>query len=125
MSDPNDDFEELPPGRYEGTVERIRYYIETTITIIITYKLNTPNGVRRVKEEILIQAPKSSRAYFKTTRGWGRVEDILRTQRQAVPTPKDLNDLPPLLEGLAVAVVTRHERVAGFNVPKVVRIEAI
>jgi hypothetical protein len=120
-----DDFEELPPGRYEGTVERVEYFIEATVTIVITYKLDTPDGVRRVLEEILIQAPKSSRAYFKTTHGWGRVEDILRAQKYTVPTPKDLNDLPPLLEGLTIAVVTRHERVAGFNVPKVVRIEAI
>ena len=31
-------FEELPPGRYDGVVEKIRYNFRTTTQIVITYK---------------------------------------------------------------------------------------
>ena len=40
--------EELPPGRYNGTVEKVRYIFTATTHIVITYKLDTPHGVRRL-----------------------------------------------------------------------------
>jgi hypothetical protein len=124
MSNDQLDFEELPPGRYDGTVEKVRFNFKATTTIVITYKLDTPNGVRRIEERTLIVAPASSAAYFQTTRGLGRVEDILRTQGLSLADAGGLRDLPRLLEGAAIGVVTRNQRVAGFNVPVVVRIEA-
>jgi hypothetical protein len=45
-------FEELPPGRYNGTVEKIRYSFNAATHIVITYRLDTPNGeVRRINEK--------------------------------------------------------------------------
>ena len=45
-------FEELPPGRYNGTVEKVRYSFNAATHIVITYKLDTPNGeVRRINEK--------------------------------------------------------------------------
>ena len=74
-------FEELPPGRYKGTVEKIRYSFKAATHIVITYKLDTPNGeVRRIVETLPIDAPSSSASYFPTAQGKGRVEDILRTK---------------------------------------------
>jgi hypothetical protein len=102
----------------------VRFSLKATTTIVLTYKLNTPGGTRRVEERILIAAPKSSAAYFYTTRGLGRIEDILRTRGQPLAVVGSIRDLPQLLEGLEIAVVTRNQRVAGFNVPVVVRIEA-
>jgi hypothetical protein len=118
------DFEELPPGRYEGIVERVLFDIRTTTSISIIYKLDTPGGVRRVKETIPINAPKSSVNYYYTTMGLRRVEDILQTQKQPLPA-HSLRDLPKLLEGLAIAVVIGHRRMAGYNVPVVMWIEAV
>ena len=71
-------FEELPPGRYAGTVEKVRYTFTATTRIIITYRLDTPDGIRRVDERFLIGAPPSSASHYQTTQGLGRVEDILR-----------------------------------------------
>ena len=51
-------FEELPPGRYNGTVEKIRYSFKAATHIVITYKLDTPDGeVRRIVERLPIGAP--------------------------------------------------------------------
>ena len=59
--------EELPPGRYKGTVERVRYSFKAATHIVITYKLDTPDGgVRRLVERLPIHAPSSSAAYFQT-----------------------------------------------------------
>ena len=74
-------FEELPPGRYKGTVEKIRYSFKAATHIVITYKLDTPDGeVRRIVERLTIDAPPSSAFYFETALGKRRVEDILRTK---------------------------------------------
>ena len=59
--------EELPPGRYDGVVDKIEYTGRSDIRIIITYKIETPTGVRRLKEEELISAPPSSASHFRTT----------------------------------------------------------
>ena len=49
-------FEELPPGRYKGTVEKIRYIFKAATHIVITYKLDTPDGeVRRIVERLPIE----------------------------------------------------------------------
>ena len=42
--------EELPPGRYAGMVEKVRYTFTATTRIFITYRLDTPDGIRRVEE---------------------------------------------------------------------------
>ena len=74
-------FEELPPGRYKGTVERVRYSFKAATHIIITYTLDTSHGgVRRISESLPIDAPSSSAAYFQTALGKGRVAEILRTK---------------------------------------------
>ena len=53
-------FEELPPGRYNGTVEKVRYSFKAATHIVITYKLDTPDGeVRRIDERLPIDAPPS------------------------------------------------------------------
>jgi hypothetical protein len=119
-------FEELPPGRYDGTVEKIRYVFKATTQISITYKLATPHGVRQLIEKILISAPPASTSYFYTTKGLGRVEDILRTKQLSLADAQEaggLRALPGLLEGSAIRVVTRNQRVGGYNTPVVVRIE--
>ncbi len=72
------EFKVLPPGRYAGMVEKVRYTFTATTRIIITYRLDTPDGIRRVEETILISAPPSSASHYRTTHGLGRVEDILR-----------------------------------------------
>ena len=116
--------EELAPGRYDGTVEKIRFILKATTRISITYKIETPQGIRRLIERILIGAPLASASYFHTTQGLARVEDILRIKGLALQDVDGLRDLPKLLEGVAIGVVTRNQRAAGFNVPVVVRIEA-
>ena len=116
--------EELAPGRYDGTVEKIRFILKATTRISITYKIETPQGIRRLIERILIGAPPASASYFHTTQGLARVEDILRIKGLALEDVDGLRDLPKLLEGVAIGVVTRNQRAAGFNVPVVVRIEA-
>ena len=68
-------FEELAPGRYDGVVDKIRYNFGTATRIVITYKLTTANGTRRIREEMLISAPPASVNFFHTTQGLGRVED--------------------------------------------------
>jgi hypothetical protein len=67
-------FEELAPGRYDGVVERIRYNFGAATRIVITYKLTTANGPRRVREEMLISAPPASVSYFPH-------DDRVRTRR--------------------------------------------
>jgi hypothetical protein len=119
-------FEELPPGRYNGTVGKVRYSFTATTHIVITYKLDTPHGVRRLIEKILIGAPPASTSYFYRTKGLGRVEDILRTKDLSLADAQEaggLRALPGLLEGSAIRVVTRNRRVGGYNTPVVVRIE--
>jgi len=116
--------EELAPGRYDGTVEKIRFILKATTRISITYKIETPQGIRRLIERILISAPPASASYFHTTQGLARVEDILRIKGLALQDVDGLRELPKLLEGVAIGVVTKNQREAGFNVPVVVRIEA-
>ena len=116
--------EELAPGRYDGTVEKIRFILKATTRISITYKIDTPQGIRRLIEKILISAPPASASYFHTTQGLARVEDILRIKGLALQDVDGLRELPKLLEGVAIGVVTKNQREAGFNVPVVVRIEA-
>ena len=117
-------FEELPAGRYEGMVEKVRFYFSGIRTnIVLTYALSSATGIRRVQEEILVHAPRSTAAHFKTTRGLGRIEDILRTKGQTLAVVSGLKDLPGLLEGVPLVVVIRSERIAGYNTPVVVRIE--
>ena len=115
-------FEELPPGRYKGTVEKIRYIFKAATHIVITYKLDTPDGeVRRIVETLPIDAPPSSASYFQTALGKGRVEDILRTKGLSLADAQaagGIRALPGLLEGSAICVVTRNRRAAGFNCPR-------
>jgi hypothetical protein len=122
-------FEELPPGRYNGTVERVRYSFKATTYIIITYTLDTPDGgVRRVDERLPIDAPSSSAAYYQTALGKGRVEEILRTKGLSLADAQaagGIRALPNLLEGSAICIVTRNQRVAGFDCPVVRCIEAL
>ena len=122
-------FEELPPGRYNGTVEKVRYSFKAATHIVITYRLDTPDGeVRRIDERLPIGAPSSSASYFQTALGKGRVEDILRTKGLSLADAQaagGIRALPGLLEGSAICVVTRNRRVAGFNCPVVDRIEAL
>ena len=44
-------FVELPPGRYDGTVEKIRYSFKAATHIVITYTLDTPNGEVRHNDD--------------------------------------------------------------------------
>ena len=121
-------FEELTPGCYNGTVEKIRYSFKATTHIVITYKLDTPDGgIRRIVDRLPIHAPSSSAVYFQTALGKGRVEDILRTKGLSLADAQaagGIRALPDLLEGSAICVVTRNRCVAGFNCPVVDRIEA-
>jgi hypothetical protein len=121
-------FEELTPGCYNGTVEKIRYSFKAATHIVITYKLDTPDGeVRRIVDRLPIHAPSSSAVYFQTALGKGRVEDILRTKGLSLADAQaagGIRALPGLLEGSAICVVTRNRRLAGFNCPVVDRIEA-
>jgi hypothetical protein len=122
-------FEELPPGRYNGTVEKIRYSFKAATHIVITYKLDTPDGeVRRIVERLTIDAPRSSAFYFETALGKRRVEDILRTKGLSLADAQaagGLKALPGLLEGSAICVVTRNRPTGGFNCPVVHGIEAL
>ena len=121
-------FEELPPGRYKGTVERVRYSFKAATYIVITYKLDTPDGVRRLDERLPIHAPSSSAAYFQTALGKGRVEEILRTKDLSLADAQaagGIRALPGLLEGSAICVVTQNRQAAGFNCPVVHHIEAL
>jgi hypothetical protein len=116
-------FEELPPGRYEGTIDKVRYNFRTATQIVITYKLETPGGARRLEERMLIDAPQSSVSYFHTTAGLARVEDILRIRGMSLADADGLKSLPGLLEGVAISVITRNQRLHGYNCPIVVRVE--
>jgi hypothetical protein len=122
-------FEELPQGCYNGTVEKVRYSFRAATHIVITYKLDMPDGeVRRIDERLPIGAPSSSAFYFETARGKRRVEDILRTKDLSLADAQaagGLRALPGLLEGSAICVVTRNRLAAGFNCPVVDRIEAL
>ena len=80
-------------------VEKVRYNFRTTTQIIITYKLETPGGTRRLEERMLIDAPQSSVSYFHTTAGLARVEDILRISGMSLADADGLKSLPGLLEG--------------------------
>jgi hypothetical protein len=122
-------FEELPPGRYNGRVEKVHYFFKATTHIVITYKLDTPHGeVRCIVERLPIEAPPSSASYFHTALGVGRVEEILRTKGLSLADANaagGIRALPGLLEGSAICVITRNRRVAGFNGPVVERVEAL
>ena len=72
---------------------------------------------------MLIDAPQSSVSYFYTTAGLARVEDILRINGMSLADADGLKSLPGLLEGTAVSVVTRNQRLHGYNCPIVVRVE--
>jgi hypothetical protein len=122
-------FEELPPGCYKGTVERVRYSFKAATHIIITYTLDTSHGgVRRISESLPIDAPSSSAAYFQTALGKGRVAEILRTKGLSLADAQAIGGtraLPGLLEGSAICIVTRNRQAAGFNCPVVHHIEAL
>ena len=122
-------FEELPPGRYKGTVERVRYSFKAATHIIITYTLDTSHGgVRRISESLPIDAPSSSAAYFQTALGKGRVAEILRTKGLSLADAQaagGIRALPGLLEGSVICVITRNRQTAGFNCPVVDRVEAL
>jgi hypothetical protein len=118
--------EELPPGRYAGMVEKVRYTFTAITKIIITYKIDTPHGIRRLDDDFLISAPPSSASHYRTTQGLGRVEDILRINGRSLADAKaagGLRALPGMLEGTALGVVTRNRRTAGFDCPVVIRVE--
>jgi hypothetical protein len=116
-------FEELAPGNYQGTVEKVRYSFGTATHIVLTYMLETPGGARRLQERMLIDAPQSSVSYFHTTTGLARVEAILRIRGMSLADADGLKSLPGLLEGIAISVVTRNQRLNGYNCPIVVRVE--
>ena len=116
------DILELAPGRYAGVVDKVEYSGKPDLRIIITYAIETPNGVRRLKEKELIRASASSVNHFKTTWGLARVRDILRIKGLTLDDA-EIRSLPKLLEGTALGVVTRNKRVAGFDTPVVVRVE--
>jgi hypothetical protein len=116
-------FEELPPGRHSGTVEKVRYSFRATTQIIFTYKLQTSTGPRRLEERFTIGTPKSAANYFNITLGLGRVEDVLRILGKTIADADGLKSLPGLLEGTVVVVITQNRRVAGYSCPYVVRVE--
>jgi hypothetical protein len=116
-------FKQLAPGRYDGVVDKVRYSFKTTTRIVITYKIETPGGTRRLEEKILIDAPQSSVSYFHTTAGLARVEDILRISGMSLADADGLKSLPGLLEGASVSVVTRNQRLHGYDCPMVMRVE--
>jgi hypothetical protein len=122
-------FEELPPGRYKGMVEKVRYSFKAATHIVITYKIDTPHGeVRRIVESLPISAPSSSAFYFQTVLGMGRVEEILRTKGLSLSDAQAAGGtraLPGLLEGSVISVITGNRRTAGFNCPVVDRVEAL
>src|SRR6516225_5742110 len=122
-------FEELPPGRYKGMVEKVRYSFKAVTHIVITYKVDTPHGeVRRIVESLPITAPSSSAFYFPTAFGRGRVEEILRTKGLSLTDAQaagGIRALPGLLEGSVICVITRNRPTAGFNCPVVNRVEAL
>jgi hypothetical protein len=122
-------FEELPPGRYTGMVEKVRCSFKAATYIVITYKVDTPLGVvRRIVESLPIKAPSSSAFYFQTAVGMGRVEEILRTKGLSLADAKaagGISALPGLLEGSLIWVITRNRPTAGFNCPVVDRVEAL
>jgi hypothetical protein len=122
-------FEELPPGRYKGMVEKVRYSFKAATHIVITYKVNTPHDeVRRIVESLPISAPSWSAPYFQTVLGMGRVEEILRTKGLSLADAQaagGIKALPGLLEGSVICVITRNRRTAGFNCPVVDRVEAL
>jgi hypothetical protein len=122
-------FEELPPGRYNGTVEKVRYSFKEATHIVITYKVDTPHGeVRRIVERLPISAPSSSALYFQTAHGVGRVEEILRTKGLSLADAQaagGIRALPGLLEGSVICIITRNQQTAGFNCPVVDRVEAL
>jgi hypothetical protein len=121
-------FEELPPGRYNGTVEKVRFSFNAATHIVITYKVDTLHGeVRRIVERLPINAPSWSALYFQTVLGMGRVEEILRTKGLSLADAQaagGIRALPGLLEGSVTCVVIRNRRTAGFNCPVVDRVEA-
>jgi len=121
--------EELPPGRYKGMVEKVRYSFKAATHIVITYKIDTPHDeVRRIVESLVIKAPSSSAFYFQTAFGMARVEEILRTKGLSLAdarTAGGIKALPGLLEGSVICVITGNRRTAGFNCPVVDRIEAL
>jgi hypothetical protein len=119
-------FEELAPGRYDGVVDKIRYSFGSATRIVITYRIETPNGVRRLEERILIGAPQSSVNYFRTTFGLTRVADILRIRGMSLAEAQlagGLKALPELLEGIAISVLTGNQLTAGFECPFVVCVD--
>jgi hypothetical protein len=122
-------FEELPPGRYKGMVEKVRYSFKAATHIVITYKLDTPHGeVRRIVESLPINAPSRSALYFQTVLGRGRVEEILRTKGLSLADAQaagGIRALPGLLEGSVICVITGNRQTAGFNCPVVDRVEAL
>jgi hypothetical protein len=122
-------FEELPPGRYKGMVEKVRYSFKATTHIVITYKFDTPHGeVRRIVESLPINAPSRSALYFQTVLGMGRVEEILRTKGLSLADAQaagGIRALPGLLVGSVICVITGNRRTAGFNCPVVDRVEAL
>ena len=120
-------FEELPPGRYNATVEKVRYSFTAATHIVITYKLDTQHGkVRRLVEKILIGAPPASAPTSTRRRPWDGSKTLANqgpVARRRAGSGWDQR-IAGTLEGCAIRVVTRNRRVAGFNCPVVDRIAA-
>ena len=107
-------FEELPPGRYKGKVERVRYSFKAATHIVISYKLDTSHGgVRRIVERLPIHAPSSSAAYFQTALGKGRVEVQGSVARRRSGGRRDQGIAGP---GRRQCHLRRHPKPAGGRV---------
>ena len=119
-------FEELPPGRYKGTVEKIRYSFKAAAT-----SSSPTSSTRRTA-----RSGASSRGSPSTLHPRRLFTSRRRSEATGGRHPPDqglsladaqaaggLRALPGLLEGSAICVVTRNRRVAGFDCPVVDHIE--
>ena len=65
-------FEELPPGRYNGTVERVRYSFKAATHIVIAYRLDAERRTKQGAEQCAL-----SRAIRDAEeRGWRRATTV-------------------------------------------------
>ena len=114
--------EELTPGRYDGVVDKIEYSGKSDIQIIITYKIDTPTGVRRAERKGVDQRTAFIGQPLPHDKGTGAGKG--HSQDQGTDTGRRRDQVTAgLLEGTALKVITRNERVAGFNTPIIVRVE--
>ena len=58
--------QELAPGKYHGLIDKIEFSGKSDVKITIFYKIDTPDGVRRLKERELLKASPSSASHFHT-----------------------------------------------------------